>query len=192
VDDNKDAADSLCMLLRMWGYDCRVAYDGVAGLHAACQYRPDCLLLDIAMPGIDGYTLAREVRAQPGLERAKLVALTAYSDETHIRRSRDAGFDLLLVKPTEPLEIERLLDMLSKLVHLAGKSEERDRHNVALASEMKELIKEVRDDIKQVKEDLREIKEDVEELKDEVREIKESAAEGHPRAGKSPESEQAC
>ena len=115
VDDNKDAADSLCMLLRLWGYDCRVAYDGAAGLRAACDYQPDCLLLDIAMPGLDGFGLARAVRAQPGLERAKLIALTAYSDEEYVRSSREAGFDLHLVKPTDPFEIKRLTDMLSKL-----------------------------------------------------------------------------
>ena len=115
VDDNKDAADSLCMLLRLWGYDCRVAYDGAAGLRAARDYQPDCLLLDIAMPGLDGYTLARTVRAQPGLKRAKLIAMTAYSDETHIRHSREAGFDLHLVKPTDPFEIKRLMDMFNRL-----------------------------------------------------------------------------
>jgi len=116
VDDNRDAADSLCMLLRLWGYDCQAAYHGAAGLQAACDYRPDCLLLDIAMPGLDGYTLARKVRAQPGLDRAKLVALTAYSDETHVRRSQEAGFDLHLIKPTEPMEMRRLMDTLSKVV----------------------------------------------------------------------------
>ena len=122
VDDNRDAADSLCMLLRLWGYDCRVAYDGAAGLRAACDYQPDCLLLDIAMPGLDGYTLARTVRAQPGLERAKLIALTAFSDEAYVQCSRKAGFDLHLVKPTDPLEIKRQMDMLSKVVELAGKT----------------------------------------------------------------------
>lgn len=116
MDDNTDAADSLCMLLRLWGYDCQVAYDGATGLQAACDYLPDCLLLDIAMPGLDGYTLARTVRSQPGLARAKLVALTAYSDETHVRRSQESGFDLLLIKPTEPLEIKRLMDRLSKML----------------------------------------------------------------------------
>jgi CheY-like chemotaxis protein len=115
VDDSRDAANSLCMLLRLWGHDCRVAYDGVAGLRAACQYQPDCLLLDIAMPGLDGYRLAQAVQAQPGLERARLIAMSAYSDETHIRHSREAGFDLHLVKPTDPFEIKRLMDMLSRL-----------------------------------------------------------------------------
>jgi CheY-like chemotaxis protein len=133
------------MLLRLWGYDCRVAYDGAAGLRAACDYQPDCLLLDIAMPGLDGFGLARAVRAQPGLERAKLVALTAFSDEAHVQRSQKAGFHLHLVKPTDPLEIKRQMDMLSKVVELAGKTEEMARQNVAQASETKELIREVKD-----------------------------------------------
>jgi CheY-like chemotaxis protein len=103
------------MLLRVWGFDCRAAYDGAAGLRAACEYHPDCLLLDIAMPGLDGFRLARAVRAQPGLERAKLIALTAYSDEAYVRCSRAAGFDLHLVKPTDPFEIKRLMDMFNRL-----------------------------------------------------------------------------
>jgi CheY-like chemotaxis protein len=173
------------MLLRLWGYDCRVAYDGAAGLRAARDYQPDCLLLDIAMPGLDGYTLARTVRAQPGLKRAKLIAMTAYSDETHIRHSREAGFDLHLVKPTEPLEIRRLMDMLSEVVQLVGKTEEMARRNVAQASETTELIKEVKDDMKEVKQDIKEIKEDVKELKEEVREVKEVRAEEHPGDAKS-------
>ena len=193
VDDNRDAADSLCMLLRLWGYDCRVAYDGAAGLQAACDYRPDCLLIDIAMPGLDGYTLARRVRTQPGLDRAKLVALTAFSDETHVRRSQEAGFHFHLVKPTEPLEIERLMNMLNELIRLASGAEELARQNVALASETKELLKEVKEDIeevkeevkelKTVKEDIKEIKEDVKDLKEELREVKEVRAEEHPENG---------
>ena len=180
VDDNRAAADSLCRLLRLWGYDCRAAYDGAAGLRAASAYRPDCMFLDIAMPGIDGYTLARTVRAQPGLSRVKLIALSAFSDETHVRRSRESGFDLHLIKPTAPLEIKRVMDILSKVVQLAGKTEEMARQNVALASETKELIKEVKDDMKEVKEDIKEIKEDVKELKEEVREVKEERADEHP------------
>ena len=173
VDDNKDAADSLCMLLRLWGYDCRAAYDGATGLQAACTYQPDCLLLDIAMPGLDGYTLARRVRAQPDLDRAKLVALTSFSSETHVRRSQEVGFDFHLVKPTDPLEIKRLMDTLNELVQIAGKTEEMARENLALTSETRELIKGVEAEIKEVKEDVKEIKHDVEELKEEVREIKE-------------------
>jgi CheY-like chemotaxis protein len=113
VDDNRDAADSLCMLLRLWGYSCRATYDGKAGLKAASEHRPDCLLLDIAMPGMDGYTLARRVRAQPCLDDARLVALSAFSDETHVHLALEAGFNYRFVKPTDPLDIKKLMDRLS-------------------------------------------------------------------------------
>jgi CheY-like chemotaxis protein len=98
------------------GYSCRATYDGKAGLKAASEHRPDCLLLDIAMPGMDGYTLARRVWAQPCLDNARLVALTAFSDETHVLLSQKAGFDYHLVKPTDPQEIKRLMDKLRKVV----------------------------------------------------------------------------
>ncbi len=111
VDDNRDLVDSLAMLVRLWGYECRAAYDGAAGLQAACDYQPDCLLLDVAMPGLDGYMLAREVRAQPGLDRAKLIALTAYSDETHAHLSQEAGFNYHFVKPPDIPKIKRLMDI---------------------------------------------------------------------------------
>lgn len=165
VDDNRDAADSMCTLLRLWGYECHAAYDGSAGLQAACDHLPDCLLLDIAMPGLDGYTLARKVRAQPGLRRVKLVALTSYSDETHVRCSKAAGFDFLLVKPTEPWEVKKLMDMFSKVVQLAGRTEEMGRQNVALSGETKSLLMELKEDVKEVKEDMKEIKEEQGEAK---------------------------
>jgi len=166
VDDNHDAADSLGTLLGLWGYDYRVAYDGNAGWELACAYRPDCLLLDIRMPGLDGYTLAGRVRQHPELQAAKLVALTAYSDEAHVRRAAEAGFDYRLVKTADPTEVERLLDMLSEIMQLAGRTEKLARQSVTLTSETKELLQEV-------KEDIREVKEEVKELKEELREVKE-------------------
>ncbi len=189
VDDNRDAADSMCMLLRLWGYECRAAYDGQEGLQAACDHQPDCLLMDIAMPGLDGYALARKVRAQPALSKVKLVALTSYSDDRHVRRSEAAGFDFLLVKPTEPWEVKKLMDMISKVVELAGRAEEMSRQNAALAGETKELLKELKEDVKEVKEDIKEIKEDVKELKTEHGEVKEARAEENPGDLKSPESQ---
>lgn len=184
VDDDSDAADTLCTLLRLWGHDCRAAYNGAAALQVACDYRPDCLVLDIDMPGLDGYILARSVRTEPGLDRAKLVALTIHSDEAHVRFSHEAGFDYHLVKPIEHLDIKRLkslMDTLNELVRLAGKAEELTRQNVALASETKELLKEVKEDMKEVKKDIREIKEDndddMTEVKEDIREIKEDVRE---------------
>ena len=72
VDDNRDAADTMRVLVNRWGYDCLVAYDGFAGLKAAREYRPDCMLLDIGLPGLDGYALVRRVKACPGLGRRSL------------------------------------------------------------------------------------------------------------------------
>jgi len=166
VDDNRDAADSLGTLLNLWGYDYRVAYDGTAGWEIACAYRPNCFLLDIRMPGLDGYTLAGRVRQHPELKEAKLVALSAYSDEAHVRRAVEAGFDYRLVKTADPTEVERLLNMLNDIMQLAGRTEQLARKSVTLSSETKELLQEV-------KEDIREVKEEVKELREELREVKE-------------------
>jgi CheY-like chemotaxis protein len=167
IDDNHDAADSLAVLLKLWGYPNRVAYDGTTGLEMARAYRPDCLVLDINMPGLDGYSVARQVRREPGLERTKLVALTAYSDELHTRWAQEAGFDLHLVKPTDPSELERTLLMLNEVIRLASKTEELAKQNVVLAGETKELLEEVKADIKEVKEDVKELREELREVKEE-------------------------
>src|SRR3954447_24516167 len=87
VEDDQDAAESLCALLRIWGYECEACNDAIAGLRAAWDHRPDCLLIDIDMPGSVGFTLARKVRMQPGFDRVKLVALTFHAEEAHVRRS---------------------------------------------------------------------------------------------------------
>src|SRR5262245_49345056 len=99
VDDNRDAADTLCIVLKLWGYEARAVYDGAAALVAARDFAPHCLVLDIGLPILDGYRVAERVRRLPGLENTKLIALTAYSDEAHLRRVREVGFDHHLVKP---------------------------------------------------------------------------------------------
>jgi two-component system, OmpR family, response regulator len=171
VDDNHDAADSLGWLVRLWGYDCQVAYDGAAGVAAACGYQPQCLVLDISMPVLDGYAVAQQLHRKPGLENAKFIALTAYSDETHTRWAREAGFDFQLVKPADLKELERLLNMLDEMLRLAGKTEQLARRNAVLAGETKELLQEVKGDLKEVKQDLKEVKQ-------ELREVKENKSEG--------------
>jgi CheY-like chemotaxis protein len=112
VDDNRDAADSLAILLRLWGYDCRACYDGQDALQTTWEFRPDCLILDINMPGMDGCAVARRIRELPELSGIKLVALTAYSDETYARRIREAGFDYRLVKAGNIEKLENLLTMI--------------------------------------------------------------------------------
>lgn len=109
VDDNVDGAQSLAMLLEMTGYGTRLAYDGPAAVQAAIDYRPDVVLLDIGLPGLDGYKVAQRIRHQAGLENVVLVALTGYGQDSDRQRSHDAGFDHHLVKPADFNEIEKIL-----------------------------------------------------------------------------------
>ena len=109
VDDNVDAAESLAMLLRLWGHEVAVAHDGPGALRAAEAQRPEVALLDIGLPGMDGYELARRLRPLPGLGRAVLVALTGWGQEDDRRRSQEAGFDHHLVKPVELSALQELL-----------------------------------------------------------------------------------
>lgn len=122
VDDCKDAANSMFMLVEMWHHDVRVAYDGAAAREMAITFQPDVLLLDIAMPKIDGFTLARELRRQAPLRDALLVAMTGYADEVH-RLLWENAFDHFLIKPVEPAIVERLLLLEQRrLANLAAAS----------------------------------------------------------------------
>jgi CheY-like chemotaxis protein len=112
VDDAKDQADSLCMLLRFWGYEQRAAYDGLSGLEAARAHRPQCMILDINMPLMDGYALAEAIRRDDDLRHAKLIALTAYTHEEARRRAHEAGFDHHLTKPADLVELRALLEVV--------------------------------------------------------------------------------
>jgi two-component system, sensor histidine kinase len=109
VDDNRDAAESLAILLRMLGHDVRTVYDGPQAIAQAEIYRPDLLLLDIGLPGMDGYEVARRLRLEPRASGAKLVALTGYAREEDRRRAQAAGFDYHLVKPVAFESLKKLL-----------------------------------------------------------------------------------
>ena len=109
VDDNVDAAQSLAMLLEMTGHDTRLAYDGPAAVQAAIDYHPDVVLLDIGLPGLDGYKVAQRIRQQAELKNVVLVALTGYGQDSDRQRSQDAGFDHHLVKPADYNDIEKIL-----------------------------------------------------------------------------------
>ena len=109
VDDNRDAARTLELLLRSLGHETRVAYDGAEALAAAPSFEPHVVLLDIGLPGIDGYEVARRLRAMRELERVRIVAITGWGQEADRQRSREAGFDLHLVKPVDPNELARIL-----------------------------------------------------------------------------------
>jgi len=109
VDDNVSAATSLAMLVDLWGYPNLVAHDGPRALELAGSHLPAIVLLDIGLPGMDGYEVARRLRTTPGLERALVVAMTGYGQEEDRRRSREAGFDHHLVKPVDLDALEKLL-----------------------------------------------------------------------------------
>jgi CheY-like chemotaxis protein len=110
VDDNVDSARTLGALLRRMGHDVQVAHDGVSALDAAREHPPQLVLLDLGMPGLDGYAVARRIRLEREAATApRLVALTGYGNEEARRRSREAGFDEHLVKPIDLASLESLL-----------------------------------------------------------------------------------
>jgi two-component system, sensor histidine kinase len=109
VDDNVDSAEMLGTLLGLAGHDTRCAFDGAAALAAAGEFVPDAVLIDIGLPDMDGYELARRMRQEPALASALLVATTGYSTEEDKRRAREAGIDRHVTKPLELGQIERML-----------------------------------------------------------------------------------
>ncbi len=109
VDDNRDAADSLAILLRLTGHEVRTAYDGPAALREARAWRPEVVLLDIGLPGMSGHEVARRLREERPAEELLIVALTGYGQEEDRRRSQEAGFDLHFVKPVDPNALRDLL-----------------------------------------------------------------------------------
>jgi CheY-like chemotaxis protein len=109
IDDNRDAAESMTVLLELWGHEVRIAYNGPDAVGLAADYRPDAVLLDIGLPGMNGYEVAQRLRELPGCEGAMLMAVTGYGQDEDRRRSREAGFDHHLTKPVEPAVLQSLL-----------------------------------------------------------------------------------
>jgi CheY-like chemotaxis protein len=110
VDDEPDNAESLQMLLDGLGHDVRIASDGVAALEAAAEFRPEVVFLDIGMPRMNGYEAAEKIRARPWGADMRLIAVTGWGQAVDRQRSRDAGFDEHLVKPVDPVRLERIFD----------------------------------------------------------------------------------
>ena len=109
VDDNKDSARSLARVLQMMGNEVRMAHDGPAALVLASEFVPDVVLLDIGMPGMNGYEVASLMRTMPILKKVVLVAQTGWGQEEDRQRSREAGFDHHLVKPVDLADLQQLL-----------------------------------------------------------------------------------
>ncbi|HUQ24990.1 MAG TPA: ATP-binding protein, partial [Burkholderiales bacterium] len=108
ADDNRDAADTLCRILALYGYEVRAAYDGIAALAVCDSFRPHAAVLDIGMPQKSGYDVARVLRARRGRELA-LIALTGWGSEADVQRAREAGFDHHLTKPVDPQALNEVL-----------------------------------------------------------------------------------
>jgi CheY-like chemotaxis protein len=109
VDDNADAAESLSMLLLHNGHEVRTAHDGLTGIEQTAMFDPDVILLDLGMPGMDGFETARKVRQLKGMKQIKIVALTGWGQDEDRRRTKEAGFDAHLVKPVDSATLKELL-----------------------------------------------------------------------------------
>jgi CheY-like chemotaxis protein len=109
VDDNRDAAASLAMLLQLTGNQTETAFDGPAAIDVAAAFKPDVVLLDIGLPGLNGYEVARRMRQEPWGKAAKLVAVTGWGQLEDRQRSKEAGFDAHMVKPVDH-------DLLAKIL----------------------------------------------------------------------------
>ncbi|WP_296000694.1 response regulator [Rugamonas sp.] len=119
IEDNDDGREMMSMMLACYGYDVQHAADGLAGLQLAARFLPGLALVDIGLPGIDGYEVARRLRADPATRAMRLIALTGYGLAEDRRRVLEAGFDLHLVKP---VEIEQLMQAIGSGAPLAFKS----------------------------------------------------------------------
>ena len=109
VDDNTDAAKGVAMLLRASGHIVKVAHDGADAMQAALEFVPQVVLLDIGLPVVNGYEVAKWIRHEPALKNLVLVALTGYGQESDRQRTQEAGFDHHLVKPVEFAKVETIL-----------------------------------------------------------------------------------
>jgi CheY-like chemotaxis protein len=110
VDDNVDLARGLARLLQIHGHDVRIAFDGPTGLDEAKNSKPDVVLLDIGLPGMDGYQLAAHLRRDETVKDATLIAISGYGQEEDLRLAKEAGFDHHLVKPVISDELIKLLE----------------------------------------------------------------------------------
>lgn len=108
VDDNEDAATSLAMMLGMMGYEVRMAHDGLEAVRAADEFVPEAALLDIGLPHLSGYDVARHIRSRQGGE-VLLVAITGWGTAEDVKRSQDAGFDHHFTKPADPDRLRQIL-----------------------------------------------------------------------------------
>lgn len=109
VEDNGDAAESLRVLLETYGYQVTVVHSGSDGVRVAAEHRPDVVVCDIGLPGMDGYRVARALRDNPATAAVRLIALTGYGRDEDLSRAKEAGFDEYLTKPADPATLEAII-----------------------------------------------------------------------------------
>jgi CheY-like chemotaxis protein len=115
ADDSRDGADSLAMVIRLWGYEAEVAYGGAEALLLVKAYNPDVVFLDIAMPKVTGLDVVHQLRSVPYFKHTLLIALTGYADEFHRKVILAAGFDHFFAKPCEPHELKSVLSLCQQV-----------------------------------------------------------------------------
>jgi CheY-like chemotaxis protein len=113
VDDNREMAETAAALLIACGHDVRTAYDGLSAVATAGEYHPNVVLLDIGLPGMSGYEVARQLRVSEQWHSMLLVAVTGYGQDADRQRAREAGFDHYVVKPLEPATLEKIVESIS-------------------------------------------------------------------------------
>ena len=109
VDDNEDAATVLTDVLDVLGHQTRIALDSPRAIQALREFTPDLAFIDLGLPVMDGYELARRLREEPGLEKLRLVAVSGYGQQSDLQRSREAGFEEHLIKPVAQARLEAVL-----------------------------------------------------------------------------------
>ena len=117
VDDNPDIAESTSLVLKLAGYEVKTVLSGQDAIDVAPAFQPAIVLLDIGMPGLDGYAVARRLKGEPKLKDAWLIAVSGYGTAADRVRAKEAGFDRHLVKPVDPLVLQRLLGDLAATLH---------------------------------------------------------------------------
>jgi two-component system CheB/CheR fusion protein len=121
ADDNRDSAESLALVMRMWGYEVYLAHSGTAALEIGARERPEAFILDIGMPGMSGYDVARSIRAQPWGGAVLLLAMTGWGQSEDIERARQAGFDQHMTKPVDPARVDALLASHVRSLHVVNR-----------------------------------------------------------------------
>ena len=114
VDDHRDSADTLTMLLKLWGHDVMQAYDGETAIAIVPDFDPDIVLIEIGMPEMDGYELARRLSGQSRRSPMHIIAVTVYGQPQDVRRAYEAGFDCHLLKPVEETTLRAVLTRYGK------------------------------------------------------------------------------